>query len=127
LELQITAADPRRPPPDKFAKWTRDRPGTARFQPRREESGSITEKVILDRAPPNSYAVAALIRVVSPTICQRGAMVLAYRIEQSGPASFQRGGLQVGSSGSVPIPIVCDASGHLIRPLPASVVEVTPQ
>jgi hypothetical protein len=127
LDVQIFAPDPRRTPAERLVppgNVTRDRPGTARFLPRREESGSMVEKIILDRVPRGSYIAAVSIRAVSLTGCQRGVIIVAYRIDQTGPATYQRGGLQVGAAGSVPIPIACDPSGRLPRPVFAPLVEV---
>jgi hypothetical protein len=106
---------------------TRDRPGPARFQPRRQESGTATEKVTFDRVTHGSYVAAVSVRAASLTSCQRGSIVVAYGIDPASSASYRRNGLQVGAAGSVTIPIVCDVSGRLAAPASATLVEVNPQ
>jgi hypothetical protein len=106
---------------------TRDRPGAARFQPRRQEGGTTTEKITFDRAARGSYVVAVLVRAASPTSCQRGSIVVAYGIDPAGNASYRRDSLQVGSAGSATIPIACDGSGRLVAPAFATLVEVNSQ
>jgi hypothetical protein len=104
---------------------TRDRPGVARFQPRRQEGGSMTEKVTFDKAARGPYVAAVLIRAASLTSCRRGSIVVTYGIDPAGQASYRRNSLQVGSAGSVAIPIACDGSGRLVTPAFATLVEVT--
>jgi hypothetical protein len=128
LDVQIFTPDPRRTPADKLVppgNVTRDHPGTARFLARRVESGSMVEQIIFDRVPRGSYVAAVSIRAASPTGCQRRAIRVTYKIDQSGPTSYKRGGFQVGAAGSVPIPIACDSAGRLLGPVFAPLVEVS--
>jgi hypothetical protein len=85
----------------------------------------MTEKVTFDKVARGSYVAAVLIRAASPTSCKRGSIVVTYGIDPVGHASYRRNSLQVGSAGSVTIPIACDGSGRLVIPAFATLVEVT--